>query len=114
MPCDVIKPCHVSTLNSCNERFVTAHQTFDLARCVIIGVVFPETDAEELLQAFVLEHLETFSCLSQWGSNLTPVEEDRYGHRFLWLELGLEADVSFPYRFPSSHRCCSDIVDYNR
>lgn len=49
MPCDVAKP-YLPTLNRGEERFLSAHETFDLAWYIVIGFVLLVRDAEELSQ----------------------------------------------------------------
>lgn len=50
-------------------------------------------DVEELLQAFVLECVDSFPCLHQKCPRLSSIEEDVYGQQFVELQLGMEADV---------------------
>lgn len=52
-------------LDSGEDRFLSAHKTFDLNPYIVIGLVLLVGDVEELSQAFVLEHLDPFSCLKK-------------------------------------------------
>lgn len=81
------------------RRFLSTREIFELAPCIIIGAVLKAGKAEELTQAFVLEHLDHFSWLVQECSSLAPVEEDSDDLRFVVCELGMESDVVLPYPF---------------
>lgn len=83
MPCIMVTqsfvtwPNHVilQTLNSGEERSLSAHETFKLTPYVIIGFVLSVRNVEKISQASVLERLDTFS-VSTRSVPLTPGEED--------------------------------------
>lgn len=59
----------------------------------------PKRRCGRAFSRFVLESLDTFSCLKQECPSLTHVEADGYDQWFVDLELGLNADVALPYPF---------------
>lgn len=95
--------CRVMWPNSGVERFLSVHETFDLAPYIIIGFVLLVGNAE-LSREFVFESFHPFFFLPQPGVSKSHLEEDGYDKRFVKLELGMGADIALPYHFQTGHR----------
>lgn len=86
-------------LNTSEKTFLSDHENFDLAPYLVIGIVIPIGDPNELSQAFFSRRPESFPCLNQACPSLTSIQDDAYDQRFLELEFGSEADSAPPYPF---------------
>lgn len=86
-------------INNGEERFMSAHETFDPDTYIVIGCVFPVGDVDQLSQAYVLERLDPFTCLNQEYPSLPPVDIQEISNVSVWHSFYL-SPVLFGKREP--------------
>ena len=65
--CDMPELCKFSSLDSCQERSLRAHEEVDLARHPVVGLVLQVGDTEKFPQAIGFESLDPFFHSQQAG-----------------------------------------------
>ena len=87
----------VSSLDSCQNRFLWAHKGVDLASHPLVGFVPQVGDAAKFPPALGLENLNPFLRVSLQGQCLAVIEEGGSNERPVKLELACKADgVALP------------------
>ena len=97
--CDMPEPCTVSSLDSCQKRFLWTHKEVDLAPYPVVGLVLQVGDAGKFPQALGFKSLNPFFffSVSKQGPCFTAIEEYEGDKRLVQLELVCEADSVAPY-----------------
>ena len=100
----------VSSLDSCQKRFLWTHKGVDLAPHTVVGLVLLVGDVEKFPQALGFEGLDPFLRLRKQGPRFPALEEDGGDKRLVLVELefACQADgVALPDLVQSGH-CCGN------
>ena len=72
----MLEPCNFPSLQSCQKRFLRAHEEVDLAPHSVVGLVFQVGETEKFTQAHGLDSLDLSFGITKRIPCLTAIKEN--------------------------------------